>query len=1266
MAEHTSRIKPSLRIAMDVSAANEEDVRVKMVTPYLRSLGYWSSDLHFEVHPGARSYDRMDVCGFLDLQGVAEDISQRIYLFAGEIKWHVGRELTEDRHRSAVEQLARYVNELGERGQRPLECYLFVARLEDQSELSVYTFDGHMRTLDGPPSRYATLLSRLPSELVPLAARLDRIRDRIAEIRSRRRAPLPDDHENLKNLSNLKLDTYTSLRAEELREYMEQIQLTFPRLRMDLSSEGLPMALGVGSDAYVLRAWDDTLQRDVAVKWVRPSRRYDRKLASRIHRAHDTLRRLRYRLTGTAHLSQIIEPIGEFVENEFGAGYAMEYIDTGSLTDGIQYLSQLDGLTITKAIIDAMNACHACGILHRDLHPGNVLLRESTSNPAGYIPVMTDFDLLDDMQGDVNSLSAYDVSRIPNNHFSAPEVYSGLSAATVASEIYSLGRILWFAISGQRWLDPSAASRWFQRQGRLQFGDSAPLLREVILSMCESEASKRPPLAHCTQQLTKVMSRTRQRSGLPGRPTSGVVPSVYEEIEREIEGADVYIEPYTVESCNLFSYLLSSAVNVGRPLLACIGPEIATQTLSLLRRDMSNEVAVLDFASSEWCAQINILQEIDRLPKTLADFMRSKLGEYLELTRQQVDLVMAVYRIIHALDKKPATFLNVLDECLRIEQGRYLEELESAMGWDATIVQKQIRLLLGKVNSLFAKKKAMIALNGVGKVPTVDWLVERQRAILLVTSRPAQDTLSELVAFAAISRYVAAIERHGTKGAMFLASEVELDLSYVTGSFSQAVVLGRRAGGSAAGAGTEVVVKVNQSGVTLIGRDGEHRLECNDTRLLLPLMADGMFASSNRIFDLAHDKFCIRATDASARIARFCNNFIERADRMKHADRPVAPLRTTSGARRRFFSTSAASELEQIVRVLAAQPSFDGWDECMLTLGKLATRHARFDIAEQTCDIILGRADNHLAAQRKINGLITRGKSGQADAFGSARRMLLDYAHRVLALPEEARMSSVSQMNLAWYVYRLYFVHKRARIRLDEDCDRLVAAIESLVRPEQILDIHILRWCEALKVVHRRNHIVSIERLETAGWHLGSGWLLVGAGDALRDLGQKEQAIELYDKATSFDDTRAPATLRIFETRHISDRAAMDRDAVVRKIDDFVASPGFSHHRRRLMQLRELVLDDGMLASQLSDDHVEDIEAALMCAFEGSSAQFYEDDLVMYLSTALEDSHPKLPDRSNLSRLLVKLAPRFKSLDVEHEASSGMVVLRRIDGNAGE
>lgn len=93
---------------------------------------------------------------------------------------------------------------------------------------------------------------------------------------------------------------------------------------------------------------------------------------------------------------------------------------------------------VAAELVDTLRTAHGKGLLHRDLHPGNVLL-----TPDG--PWIIDFGLTR-IRGQRVTVSLDTV--IGHPHFCAPEQIIGLSRTSSATDVFGIGGIVLYALTG--------------------------------------------------------------------------------------------------------------------------------------------------------------------------------------------------------------------------------------------------------------------------------------------------------------------------------------------------------------------------------------------------------------------------------------------------------------------------------------------------------------------------------------------------------------------------------------------------------------------------------------------------------------------------------------------------------------------------------------------------------------------------------------------------------------------------------------------------
>lgn len=199
--------------------------------------------------------------------------------------------------------------------------------------------------------------------------------------------------------------------------------------------------IGRGGMGVVARAVDQLLNREVAVKVLRaytdasPAELAD--LRVRMQREAQAAARIRHSGVVTVH---------DVVEEQGLPVIVMELVDGPSLDDVLAERGPLDpreAAAIGAKLMDALDAAHRAGVLHRDVKPGNVLLERS-----GRV-VLTDFGIASmETIGDEALAKLTQSGQIVGSlDYLPPERAQGLEPGA-ASDIWALGMTLYAAVEG--------------------------------------------------------------------------------------------------------------------------------------------------------------------------------------------------------------------------------------------------------------------------------------------------------------------------------------------------------------------------------------------------------------------------------------------------------------------------------------------------------------------------------------------------------------------------------------------------------------------------------------------------------------------------------------------------------------------------------------------------------------------------------------------------------------------------------------------------
>lgn len=192
--------------------------------------------------------------------------------------------------------------------------------------------------------------------------------------------------------------------------------------------------LGRGGMGVVYKARDKRLDRVVALKMI---------LAGNLASAEE-IRRFQLEAETAAKLDHPgIVPIYEIGQSGGFHFFAMKLIDGQPLSDHLEEY-QNDSRKAVELMIEiarAVHHAHQRGVLHRDLKPANVLV-DGEGNPA-----VTDLGLAKQLGDDSGLTRTGLVMGSPG--FMAPEQARGLSDVTTSVDVYSLGAILFWMITGR-------------------------------------------------------------------------------------------------------------------------------------------------------------------------------------------------------------------------------------------------------------------------------------------------------------------------------------------------------------------------------------------------------------------------------------------------------------------------------------------------------------------------------------------------------------------------------------------------------------------------------------------------------------------------------------------------------------------------------------------------------------------------------------------------------------------------------------------------
>lgn len=184
----------------------------------------------------------------------------------------------------------------------------------------------------------------------------------------------------------------------------------------------------------------------------------------------------------------------------------MDYIAGQSLADAMakRQVSEKELLIIAHRISEGLVAAHGHGIVHRDLSPDNIILRDGEAAKATLI----DFGIAKDTTEGARTIVGNDFAG--KYEYAAPEQIEGKAEAK--SDLYALGATLLAAYRGETpFLGTTPGEIVRRKQGRLDTEGVPDRLRGLIDKLSDPDPAMRPESAVAAVQLIDSLLEERPR-----------------------------------------------------------------------------------------------------------------------------------------------------------------------------------------------------------------------------------------------------------------------------------------------------------------------------------------------------------------------------------------------------------------------------------------------------------------------------------------------------------------------------------------------------------------------------------------------------------------------------------------------------------------------------------------------------------------------------------------------------------------------------------
>lgn len=265
--------------------------------------------------------------------------------------------------------------------------------------------------------------------------------------------------------------------------------------------------LGTGSMGQVYKAYDDTLKRNVAMKFLRVE---DSALLEQFLREARSQARVDHQ-----HICKVYE-VGEFEGKTY---IAMQYIEgkTLKITAGEMTLEQK--VKAMKEVAEGVHAAHKMGLVHRDLKPGNVIVEKTEE---GWKPYVMDFGLAREQEAPGATRTGMLVG---SPSYMAPEQARGeVHRLDRRTDVYGLGATFYEILSGHPPFEGSTATEVLikilqeEPKSLRRMDSTVPKDLETIAMKClEKEPQDRFESARA---LAEDLARYLEGEPVVARPTS--------------------------------------------------------------------------------------------------------------------------------------------------------------------------------------------------------------------------------------------------------------------------------------------------------------------------------------------------------------------------------------------------------------------------------------------------------------------------------------------------------------------------------------------------------------------------------------------------------------------------------------------------------------------------------------------------------------------------------------------------------------------------
>jgi len=348
--------------------------------------------------------------------------------------------------------------------------------------------------------------------------------------------------------------------------------------------------LGEGGMGIVYRALQAKLNREVAIKVLSDDLSQNATYVSRFKREVKACTQLTH--------PNIIKVLDFGISNG-QLFYVMELVEGKTLRALMEESAPMkleNVIPLLEQLFSALEYCHERGIIHRDIKPGNIMVRSFAGPGGGSAPHVTlmDFGLVKTQDASTILTKAGKVLGTPL--YMAPEIFTG-GGYTPASDIWAVGVILFEMLTGEKLytdVDLVALVQRIVQAPMLDFETVLPDLPQgyrVLLEKClEKDVALRYPDGGSA---TKALARLREagpqtplaarQAARTTRKVPSATPILTPDDDRPVRGPLAFVILGMILGALLtaMAFTLSERMRQAGQADASLSPAVASPTLTI-------------------------------------------------------------------------------------------------------------------------------------------------------------------------------------------------------------------------------------------------------------------------------------------------------------------------------------------------------------------------------------------------------------------------------------------------------------------------------------------------------------------------------------------------------------------------------------------------------------------------------------------------------------------------------------------------------------